>query len=109
MQFLWLPKPFCLIILLTTTLHSFSQIKYTVSGTVRDKTTGESLIGATVLLLEQPRSAASSNAYGFYSISAPAGNYTMIISFTGYQADTLKIVLNRNLLLPVELGNSAVA
>jgi hypothetical protein len=109
MQFLWLPKPFCLIILLTTTLHSFSQIKYTVSGTVRDKTTGESLIGATVLLLEQPRSAASSNAYGFYSISAPAGNYTMIISFTGYQADTLKIVLNRNLLLPVELGNSAIA
>ena len=102
-------KPYCLILLLTGSVPSFSQIKYTVSGTIRDKTSGETLIGATVILLEQPRSGVNSNAYGFYSVRAPAGNYTMIISFTGYQPVSLKIMLNRNLLLPVELGNDGIA
>ncbi len=95
---------FGLILLLTGWLPLFSQTKYSISGTVIDKTSGESLIGATVILIEQPRSGVSSNAYGFYSVSAPAGSYNMVVSFTGYLSDTVKIVLNRNLLLPVALN-----
>lgn len=95
---------FGLILMLTGWLPLFSQTKYSISGTVIDKTSGETLIGATVILLEQPRSGGSSNAYGFYSLSAPVGSYTMIVSFTGYKSDSVKIVLNRNLLLPVELN-----
>ena len=83
---------------------SHAQQRYSVNGTVRDKGSGEVLIGATISFLEVPRSVITSNSYGFYSITAQPGSYTMIVSFTGYEPDTLKIELNHNILLPVELG-----
>ena len=82
----------------------YAQTKYTVSGTIRDKKTGEVLIGASAYLLEIPRSGITSNSYGFYSLTAAPGNYTMIISFTGYQADTEAISLHKNLQMPIGLG-----
>ncbi|MCW3106960.1 MAG: collagen-binding protein [Segetibacter sp.] len=85
----------------------FAQSKHTVSGTIRDKNTGEVLIGANVTLLAQSRIGVVSNAYGFYSLSAPAGNYDMVVSFSGYQTDTIKIDLQKNILLPVELSFSS--
>ncbi len=80
-----------------------AQGRHIVSGTVRDKATGEVLIGASVSLLEIPRSGILSNAYGFYAISAPAGKYMLLISFTGYLTDTLPVTLDKNVLLPGEL------
>ena len=88
-------------------LPAMGQNQYTVSGTIRDKKTGEVLIGASAALLEKPRIGALSNAYGFYAISVPAGDYTLLISFTGYQTDTLPIHLDGNKLLPVELRVSS--
>lgn len=90
--------------LILTTATAAGQGRYTVNGTVRDKTTGEVLIGATVSLREITRSAILSNAYGFYSISAPPGSYTLLVSFSGYEPDTLSIRLHHNLVLPVALG-----
>ncbi|MDP4213185.1 MAG: TonB-dependent receptor [Bacteroidota bacterium] len=81
-----------------------AQTRHTVSGTVRDKGTGETLIGASFILLEQPRSAALSNAYGFYSINAGAENYKMLVSFTGYLNDTVAISLNKDITVSVELS-----
>ena len=80
-----------------------AQLKHTVSGSIRDKNSGEVLIGASVVLLELPRSGAFSNAYGFYSISVPDGNYTLVVSFTGYIPDTVHIPLKENLELPLSL------
>jgi TonB dependent receptor/CarboxypepD_reg-like domain/TonB-dependent Receptor Plug Domain len=82
------------------------QNRYTISGTIRDKKTGEALIGATIGLQEIPRSAIISNSYGFYSITAPAGRYTLLVTFSGYQPDTLSVDLNHNIPLPVELSNA---
>src|SRR5580692_7794021 len=84
-------------------LPTIAQGRYTVNGTVRDKKTGEVLIGASVSFLETPRSGIVSNGYGFYSISAPKGKYTLIVSFSGYLSDSIPIDLGRNILLPVEL------
>lgn len=84
------------------TVHA--QGRYTVSGTIRDKSSGEALIGATVSLLEIPRSGIVSNSYGFYSITAPAGHYILFVTFSGYQPDSLPIDLDHNITLPVELG-----
>ncbi len=86
---------------------SFAQTKHTVSGTVRDKNTGEVLIGANVALLAKTTIGVVSNAYGFYSLSAAAGNYDMVISFSGYRADTIQIDLHKNILLPVQLSFSS--
>ncbi|HLZ89798.1 MAG TPA: carboxypeptidase-like regulatory domain-containing protein [Puia sp.] len=99
-----------LILLLMLTLAvtaATAQSRYTVNGTVRDKNSGEVLIGATVSLLEIPRSGIVSNAYGFYSIGASPGHYNLLVTFSGYQSDTLAIDLDRNLLLPVELTTAS--
>ncbi|MCW3114247.1 MAG: collagen-binding protein [Segetibacter sp.] len=92
------------LVFLLSPLVAFSQTKHTVSGTIRDKNTGEVLIGANVSLLSTSRIGVVSNAYGFYSLSAPAGTYDMVVSFAGYQTDTLKLDLRKNILLPVELN-----
>lgn len=95
-----------LILVLTAlllTLTGMAQSRYTANGTIRDKGSGEVLIGASVSIQEIPRSGILSNAYGFYSISAPAGQYHLLISFSGYQTDTIDLPLTKNLELPVEL------
>src|ERR1700681_514897 len=80
-----------------------AQTSHTVSGTVKEKKSGEVLIGASVFLLEMPKAGTMSNSYGFYSISAPSGSYTMISSFAGYRQDTMKIVLDRTVNTAIEL------
>ena len=88
------------------TLYTHAQPKFSVNGTIRDKKTGEVLIGATVNFLEVPRAVSTSNSYGFYAVTAQPGTYTLIVSFTGYDPDTLTIELNKNILLPVELSSA---
>ena len=100
----WMGRSFCICLFSILSFRSYGQQKYSVNGTIRDKKTGEVLIGATVNFLEIPRSGITSNSYGFYSITALPGNYTLIVSFTGYEPDTLKIGLHKNILLSVELG-----
>lgn len=73
---------------------------FTISGTVRDGATGEVLIGATVGV---SRGGVVSNAYGFYSISLPAGLYHLLVSHTGYKADTVVVDLRRDTVLAMEL------
>ncbi|MEJ0102283.1 MAG: hypothetical protein WDO19_06925 [Bacteroidota bacterium] len=48
--------------------------KHTVSGTIKEDRSGEVLIGASAYLLELPKTGTLSNAYGFYSITAPPGD-----------------------------------
>ena len=94
---MYLPKLVLFLVLIVSTLTALTQVRHTVSGTITDKASGEVLIGATVVLLERPGSGAISNSYGFYSLTAPQGNYTLVISFAGYQPDTIKIKLSRNI------------
>src|ERR1700730_5963157 len=83
--------------------NSVSVNIHTVNGTIKEQKSGEVLIGATVRLLEVSKSATVSNAYGFYSISAPEGTYTLIAAFAGYKPDSIKIILNKNISQVVEL------
>jgi len=94
-----------MVLLQITYLLGFSQsIKYTINGTVRDKETGETLIGANIILVGQTGLGAISNAYGFYSVSAVAGTYQMVISFSGYKSDTISINLKQNVQQAVNLA-----
>ena len=61
-----------------------AQTKYTLSGYVKDTKTGEELIGATVFLKEPHILGTTTNAYGFYSITLPEGEYNIISQFMGY-------------------------
>jgi len=84
-------------------LVSFAQKKYTISGTVTDAKTGETLLGANIILLENHSIGVLSNSYGFYSITAPENTYTLVASFTGYANDSVKISLTKDRMLPLAL------
>jgi len=73
-------------LLLSISLGStaLAQKRYTLSGTITDVSTGETLIGASVKLRELPQSGSSSNSYGFYSMAAPEGRYLLSTSYVGY-------------------------
>lgn len=70
--------------------------EYTLSGNVKDGSNGETLAGATVLL-KGTTYAAATNAYGFYSLSAPAGTYTVVFSFIGYKTMEKTVPLLKDL------------
>jgi hypothetical protein len=96
-------RPFFLILCLLAVCTAFSQQKFTISGTVKEKKSGEVLIGASLYLKEAPKLNSLSNAYGFYSITAPDGTYTLIVSFAGYVQDSIQVRLNKNIVQSVEL------
>lgn len=65
----------------------------TLSGYIRDAKTGETLIGATVSVKEKPGTGAATNAYGYYALSLPAGTYTFLYAYLGYETAEQKVVL----------------
>lgn len=89
--------------LLFASLSSVAQKRYTISGTVTDKATGESLIGATVSV-EGTHEGTVTNEYGFFSISLPAASYTIYASYIGYTRYAEKLVLNQDYKLKVALA-----
>ncbi|OYU65835.1 MAG: hypothetical protein CFE22_12095 [Cytophagaceae bacterium BCCC1] len=81
----------------------FAQEKFTISGTLRDKASGEELIGATVVVKEIPNTGKAANEYGFYSITLPKGNYTLRASYIGYNEIEKTIILDKNLKIDWDL------
>ncbi len=73
-----------------------NKTKYTISGYVKDGKTGEELIGAIIIIKELAATGVSTNAYGFFSITLPAGNYTVSSQFLGYEAKTSQVALSQN-------------
>lgn len=88
--------------------HKAELKKVTLSGTITDKSTGEVLIGANIFIKET-LSGASSNQYGFYSITLDEGSYTIIISYIGYNAKTVaQTEFSNSLRLNIELAPTSI-
>ncbi len=83
---------FCLL-LLGISLVGFGQNKFTLAGVIKDKTNGETLIGATVQVKELSGMAVSSNSYGFYSINIPKGSYTLLFNFVGFSTLSIPVTV----------------
>lgn len=62
---------------------------------MKDSSNGETVIGATIFLKELNK-AVSTNQYGFYSLSAPKGKYTLAISYITYKTIERNIDLDKN-------------
>ena len=69
---------------------------FTISGYVEDVSTGESLIGVNIFNLDNTIQGATTNDYGFYSLTLPVGIYTIKCSYLGFQDIDKKIVLDKN-------------
>jgi hypothetical protein len=77
-------------------LSGFAQQKFTISGFVKDATSGENLIGATVASKDLKGKGVATNAYGFFSITLPAGKYQIACQFIGYTPQNIEINLNQS-------------
>lgn len=77
---------------------------YTVSGTVTDASTGESLPGTTVSIPALNRGSVT-DLQGQYSINLPAGEHQVVVSFIGYQRFSRTITItDQDITLDIELS-----
>ena len=86
--------PLALIFLFFCSL-AFSQRNVTLSGYVSDLDSDESLIGVSVLLPEL-NTGTITNEYGFFSLTLPAGVYTVQIRYLGFETLTRELSLNED-------------
>ncbi len=98
--------------LLSVMLFSFrglpAQIKFTISGIVRNKENGEVLIGAVVSTKSSRTVGAVTNAYGFYSLTLPEGRYLIRIQFLGYTPRSDSVLVDHSQTFNVELSPEAI-
>lgn len=92
-------------VFLFANLHA--QNKFTISGSVLDASRGEEIISARIKVKDQAIGA-SSNEYGFYSLTLPEGKYTLVITAFGFETQEKSIDLKENtqitfqMVIPVE-------
>ncbi|MCW5519677.1 TonB-dependent receptor [Aureitalea sp. L0-47] len=88
-------KKLTLLLLVLSVAITYAQDKFTLSGTISESATGETLIGVNVLILDL-RTGTSTNEYGFYSITLPAGTYEITYSSLGFVTQSTTIDLSQN-------------
>jgi hypothetical protein len=92
------------IVLCLFLVKAYSQEKFTISGIISDAETGETMIGATISVKELPATGTTTNAYGYYSLTIPKGDYTVVFSYIGYKSIENAINLNEDKRLDYKLS-----
>ncbi len=82
-----------------------AQEKFTISGTISEEKSNETLIGVNISFPEIA-SGTITNEYGFYSITLPQGNYTMVISYLGYTTVSEPITLSKSITKNISLTDN---
>ncbi|MCF6353053.1 MAG: carboxypeptidase-like regulatory domain-containing protein, partial [Cyclobacteriaceae bacterium] len=79
--------------------------QHTISGYIKDKGSGESLIAANVFN-KLDLKGTTTNTYGFYSLTLPQDSITLIVSYVGYTSVEYKFYLDKDIELNIELATS---
>lgn len=95
---------YLLLVLLLTPIISSAQ-NVTISGNIKDAANGEDLIGAIVTVKGNSSKGTSTNSYGFYTLTLPAGNYTLIYQYVGYNSREENVTLQSNITLNINLAS----
>lgn len=98
-------KYFFIAVTIFLSTEIIAQEKFTLRGYVKDSLSGETLIGASILVSNESRGV-TTNQYGYFSITLPQDDYKLIFSYVGYAPRIININFNSNtskdiLLLPV--------
>lgn len=93
---------FTLFLLLNIPFIGNSQNNFTISGSVKDSLKGEELIDAVVKVQGQ-NLGARTNEYGFFSLTLPEGNYTLVISAFSFAPKERTIELKTDLQIDFQL------
>ncbi len=96
-------KPAVALIFFLLLVQNVVAQNYTISGYLTDESNGEGLIGAALYVPEIERGT-TSNLYGFYSLSMPAGTYTLTYSFIGYKTISRQIELDADQTINIEFA-----
>lgn len=96
-----------ILLLLLVTSVAISQESITISGIVKEAANGETVFGASVYL-KGTSIGSMTNEYGFYSISAPKGTYTLVVSYIGFQDINKEVLLNQNRKINFKLEESSM-
>lgn len=92
-----------LFICFATVVSATAQEKFTISGYVKDSTSNETIIGATIGIKGRTKGI-SSNQYGFFSITLDKGSYTLTVSHVGFVAKEIVLDLKSNTQLNFDLA-----
>ncbi|WP_204345478.1 TonB-dependent receptor [Psychroserpens algicola] len=84
----------------------FAQETITLSGTITDANSNETLIGVNIIFPEL-QTGTNTNEYGFYSISLPKGAYKIQISYLGYTTITETITFSEDNIINYKLAESS--
>ncbi|MBL7741607.1 MAG: TonB-dependent receptor [Chitinophagaceae bacterium] len=74
--------------------------RFTLSGTVKSRSKGETVIGASI---RTGTTGTFSNEYGFYSLTLEKGTYTIEYSAIGLQSKSEEVVLDKDIKLNIYL------
>ena len=99
-------KWFALVVFWVAGVMAGAASMVSVRGTVTDASTGESLIGAAVRVLELEGTGTTTNGYGYFSLALPAGKYTLVVSYVGYKQWEQLVELQAGQLVKVALDLS---
>ncbi len=88
-----------------TTIQSLAQ-SYTLSGYVKEESSGELLIGAGIYI-PQLKNGITTNNYGYYAINIPSDTLDVIFSMVGYKKQVFRIALKKDITLNVDLISGA--
>src|SRR5215210_5547226 len=83
------------VIILLAAANISAQEKFTLKGYIKDSLSGETLIGASILIKDESRGV-TTNQYGFFSLTLPKGNYELVFSYVGYLARIIHVDFNGN-------------
>jgi outer membrane receptor for ferrienterochelin and colicin len=87
------------IFFLLTSILSVNAVfaqNFTLSGYIKDARSGETLIGVNIYDKNNPTKGASTNTYGFYSLTLPQGQYTFRVSYVGYVDKDIEVNLKED-------------
>lgn len=82
--------------------------QFSIGGIVKDKQTNETLIGVPIGIKGLPEKGVITNEHGFYSLTLPKGDYTLQMSYLGYENQEIKISLDKNITQTILLNPSSV-
>jgi len=83
-----------------------AQNRYTLSGTVSEANSNETLIGVSILVPELSTGAVT-NEYGFYSLTLPEGTYEVVITYLGFQDIRRQVTLNSSQRIDFQMDEEA--
>ena len=77
-------------LLVCTTISLIAKGQFAVTGTVLDSASREPLAGSSVFCQNTTLGTAT-NKQGEFSLTLKSGGYDLIVSYTGYQTQTVRI------------------